>query len=111
MAPCSLSLSSVLCSLCAVFCFFSSSHSQLSSLFFFFLMIRPPPSSPLFPYPTLSRSLIDVSPPPPRGAGVEVKPLFPPLALQAPVAATVMSATPKQAYVKPLIRILLPHCV
>src|SRR2546422_11220584 len=24
--------------------------------FFFFLMIRPPPDSPLFPYPTLSRS-------------------------------------------------------
>src|SRR2546430_13512823 len=29
---------------------------MLCLLFFFFLMIRPPPRSPLFPYPTLSRS-------------------------------------------------------
>src|SRR3989475_13009360 len=38
--------------------FFFSYFSTISlHFFFFFLMIRPPPSSPLFPYPTLSRSL------------------------------------------------------
>src|SRR5256886_9950950 len=37
------------------------------NFFFFFLMIRPPPSSPLFPYPTLFRSVVErVAPHPGR---------------------------------------------
>src|SRR5256886_16538492 len=37
------------------FCFFFNPFLP-HVLFFFFLRIRPPPSSPLFPYPPLSRS-------------------------------------------------------
>src|SRR5258708_39210866 len=38
--------------------FFFSLHVVDSVFFFFFLMIRPPPISPLFPYPTPSRSCV-----------------------------------------------------
>src|SRR2546429_8790741 len=47
---------SMLCILCFSFSFYSRS-SFFFFFLFFFLMIRRPPSSPLFPYPTLFRSL------------------------------------------------------
>src|SRR2546429_454540 len=50
-----------------------SSIHTLKYFLFFFLMIRPPPKSPLFPYPTLSRSAAPAGPAtppaPPRSPG------------------------------------------